>query len=283
MTAAQWLVLAVLACAACNDESTPAVPAGSADSAGSASVASAMPLGSIHLEPAKGSERHFIIDHDTLVQVLVLSHLGRLPVSALPNGEGYRVLNAPAGSVIDRAGLRVGDEVTRVNGARFEPGALEHAYRMLQSLREVVLTVRRGGEELLFKYELAAETPPALDGGAEGDGGVTKVTEYRYDIKRSRVQALLENQATLMREARVVPEQENGKVVGVRLFGIRKTSVLAELGFENGDRVRRVNGFLIVDPSTALEAYAELKKAKEIVVELDRKGKPVKLQYRIID
>ncbi len=40
-------------------------------------------------------------------------------------------------------------------------------------------------------------------------------------IDRSVVDKILENQAELMRSARIVPEQKDGKVVGVRLFGIQ--------------------------------------------------------------
>jgi hypothetical protein len=36
---------------------------------------------------------------------------------------------------------------------------------------------------------------------------------------------------------RVVPDFENGVVVGLRLFGIRRDGLFALLGFENGDRL----------------------------------------------
>ena len=50
------------------------------------------------------------------------------------------------------------------------------------------------------------------------------------------VDKILENQAELMRQARIVPEQENGKVTGIRLFGVRADTLLGTLGMENGDR-----------------------------------------------
>ena len=63
-----------------------------------------------------------------------------------------------------------------------------------------------------------------------------------------------ENQAELMRSARIVPEQENGKVVGIRLFGIRPETLLGTLGLENGDRLQTINGFDMASPEKALEA-----------------------------
>ena len=40
-----------------------------------------------------------------------------------------------------------------------------------------------------------------------------------------------------MKSARIVPEKEGDKVVGIRLFGIRPDSLLGTLGIENGDRL----------------------------------------------
>ena len=55
-----------------------------------------------------------------------------------------------------------------------------------------------------------------------------------------------------MREARIVPEQENGKVVGIRMFGIRPDTLLGMLGMENGDRLQTINGFDMASPEKAL-------------------------------
>jgi general secretion pathway protein C len=53
------------------------------------------------------------------------------------------------------------------------------------------------------------------------------------------------------------------------------------LGLRNGDVVRRLAGYELVSPDKALEAYASLRGAKSIPVELLRAGKPLTLIYEI--
>ena len=84
-----------------------------------------------------------------------------------------------------------------------------------------------------------------------------------------------------MRSARIVPEQKDGKVVGVRLFGIRPKTMLGVLGMKNGDRLEQINGFDMGSPEKALEAYARLRTASSLKVKVTRRGKPVVLEYQI--
>jgi general secretion pathway protein C len=92
---------------------------------------------------------------------------------------------------------------------------------------------------------------------------------------------LLESQSTVMRSARVVPHKEGDAIVGLKLFGIRRGSPIAVLGFNNGDSVRTVNGYELSDPEKALEAYSKLKDATQIDVAIVRDGKPLTLRYRL--
>jgi len=84
-----------------------------------------------------------------------------------------------------------------------------------------------------------------------------------------------------MRQARIVPEQENGKVVGIRLFGVRNDTLLGVLGMENGDRLQSINGFDMTSPEKALEAYARLRTADHMTVAINRKGSNMNLDYNI--
>ena len=84
-----------------------------------------------------------------------------------------------------------------------------------------------------------------------------------------------------MRQARIVPEQENGKMVGIRLFGVRPDTLLGVLGMENGDRLQTINGFDMTSPEKALEAYARLRTADHLTVQVNRKGANMNLDYNI--
>lgn len=100
------------------------------------------------------------------------------------------------------------------------------------------------------------------------------------NLARSLVTKMVEEPA-LLRSVRVVPEQRDGKIVGLRLFGIRPSSLLGALGLQNGDRVESINGFSVASPEKALEAYARLRTASRLSLHLDRAGRPVDLNLNI--
>lgn len=111
--------------------------------------------------------------------------------------------------------------------------------------------------------------------------GIQKVSETEYNVDRGTLDKILENQADLMRQARVVPEQENGRTVGIRMMGIRDDSLLGVLGMKNGDRLQTINGFDMSSPEKALEAYARLRTADKLTVQVNRGGKNMNLDYNI--
>ncbi len=111
--------------------------------------------------------------------------------------------------------------------------------------------------------------------------GIKQVSATEYNVDRAVIDKVLENQAVLMRSARIVPEQENGKTVGVRLFGIKSDSLLGTIGMENGDRLEKINGFDMASPEKALEAYARLRTADKLTVTINRKGQSMNLDYHI--
>jgi general secretion pathway protein C len=110
---------------------------------------------------------------------------------------------------------------------------------------------------------------------------IQRVSASEFNVDRQVVDKILENQAELMRSARIVPEQENGKVVGIRLFGIRPDTLLGTLGLENGDRLQTINGFDMASPEKALEAYARLRTADHLTVQVNRRGGNVNLDFNI--
>jgi len=121
--------------------------------------------------------------------------------------------------------------------------------------------------------------PPALDPSIASK--IQKVSDTEFNIDRSVVDKILENQAELMKSARIVPEQKDGKVLGIRLFGIRPDTLLGTLGIQNGDRLESINGFNMGSPEKALEAYARLRTASSLNVKVSRKGAPVSIDYKI--
>jgi general secretion pathway protein C len=128
-------------------------------------------------------------------------------------------------------------------------------------------------------------TPPPPGGASSVDAeirkGIQKVGGSEFNVDRGVVDKILENQAELMRQARIVPEQENGKIVGIRLFGVRPDTLLGTLGMENGDRLEKINGFDMTSPEKALEAYARLRTADHLTVSVNRRSQPMNIDYNI--
>lgn len=110
---------------------------------------------------------------------------------------------------------------------------------------------------------------------------IREVTPGDHAITQRGLDLFLEHQALLLRQVRIVPEQENGKLLGIRLFGVRPDTVLGKLGFENGDRLERVMGKSVSSPEQALEVYAAIRSAKVIDIEIIRRGAPKQLTIRI--
>jgi len=81
------------------------------------------------------------------------------------------------------------------------------------------------------------------------------------------------------REARVVPSRAHQRQVGFKLFAIRPGSIIAALGFRNGDVVRAANGLPLTSIDRAFEAHDRLRRQRVIQVDVERRGTPVRLSY----
>jgi general secretion pathway protein C len=90
---------------------------------------------------------------------------------------------------------------------------------------------------------------------------------------RSRVQSVLT-------QARIVPRYgEDGQLAGLELTAIKPESLLETAGFENGDRVVSVNGTRVSDPAQGLKSFRGLSDKRGFVVEVERDGSVVELEY----
>lgn len=110
---------------------------------------------------------------------------------------------------------------------------------------------------------------------------IRKLSDTEFEIERSAIDQIMDNQLELTKNVRLVPESKDGKVVGIRLFGIRPGSLPALLGLENGDLLQSINGFSMASPESALSAYAQLPRASLLDVRLERRGAPLSLSIHI--
>ena len=105
--------------------------------------------------------------------------------------------------------------------------------------------------------------------------------DTHYTVPRSLVDAVLANPMAIAKGARIVPAAKDGKPHGFKLYAIRPTSIYALLGFRNGDTLLAVNGFEMTSPDKALEAYTKLRDATDLSVDIERRGQPLTLTFKI--
>lgn len=123
---------------------------------------------------------------------------------------------------------------------------------------------------------------PAAITSEDLDAHVRWIAPQAWEIDRAIVERALQ-QVDLHGGSRFVPHERGGRVVGVRIYGVRPGSGLARLGIENGDTLLDVNGYEVAIPDRALEAYARLRGTDALFVRLERRGEERMHVYRIVD
>ncbi|MBA3818703.1 MAG: hypothetical protein H0X17_07410 [Deltaproteobacteria bacterium] len=143
----------------------------------------------------------------------------------------------------------------------------------------VLVQLERLGKPLTFKLTIEKGLDDALHDRL--DRGIKKIDDVTYEIDKSIIHDVVANPMASAKGARVVPAIKDGNPRGFKVYAIRQRSAYARLGFANGDTILSVNGAALVSPDAALEVYTQLAKAKRIVIELERRGKPVSLTFTI--
>ena len=128
------------------------------------------------------------------------------------------------------------------------------------------------------------EKAPGGPGGDPEDDpalAVKQVDENNYVVPQARLEKTLSNLNEVATQARIVPSFKNGVANGFKLFSIRPGSIYSAIGVQNGDVITRINGYDINSPDKALEVYQRLKDARNIEIDLERRGQIVKKRYAI--
>ena len=119
--------------------------------------------------------------------------------------------------------------------------------------------------------------PPSDATGA----GIKPTGEDSYEIPKDEITKALSNLNDIAMQARIVPAFKDGVSTGFKLFSIRPDSLYTKIGIQNGDIIRRINGYEINSPDKALEVYTKLKESNRIEIEIDRNGSPVRKTYNV--
>jgi len=111
--------------------------------------------------------------------------------------------------------------------------------------------------------------------------GIRATGENEYEVPRGEIDRTLANLNEVAMQARIVPAFKDGQAQGFKLFSIRPDSIYSKIGVQNGDVIRRINGFDLNSPEKALEVYSKLKEAPRIEIEIERNGAPIRKTYNV--
>ncbi len=135
---------------------------------------------------------------------------------------------------------------------------------------------------------IAAYTPPtpapsntAAPPSSGLGNGIRSTNENEYEVPRAEIDRTLSNLNDVAMQARIVPAFKDGVAQGFKLFSIRPDSLYTKIGVQNGDVIKRINGYDLNSPEKALEIYSKLKEASRIEIELERNGSNVRKTYNI--
>lgn len=129
----------------------------------------------------------------------------------------------------------------------------------------------------LEKPNLVSDARPSLALGST----IKHITDNAYEISRTEIAKILANLDTVGMQARMVPAFKDGIAQGFKIFAIQSNSVFSKIGIENGDVVKRINGFELNSAVAALEIYSRLQNSAHIEIEVERNGTPVRKTYNV--
>jgi general secretion pathway protein C len=113
------------------------------------------------------------------------------------------------------------------------------------------------------------------------DPNVEDLGDNRYKIPRATLDHSVGNMTQLLTQIRAIPNIQNGKTNGFALSEIEPGSVFDEMGLQEGDVLRSVNGQQMTDPTQAMQMMNALRSASQITIQVLREGHPTTLTYQI--
>jgi hypothetical protein len=124
---------------------------------------------------------------------------------------------------------------------------------------------------------------PAFKGGPISlslGSRIHRLGPNQFIVERSAFNEMAEAMSSSMNPP-IAPVLEDGKVIGVRVFGVRPDTVLGALGMENGDLLHSLNGYDLTDPTSSLEAAAHALHAQVLSLTVSRGARKLTLEYAI--
>jgi general secretion pathway protein C len=92
----------------------------------------------------------------------------------------------------------------------------------------------------------------------------------------------IKNMAPLFSQIRATPKMQDGVADGFLLTEIQPNSIFQQIGLQDGDLLKSVNGQPVGDPVKALGLLQSLQGQSQITLNVVRKGTPKQIYYNIL-
>ncbi len=125
----------------------------------------------------------------------------------------------------------------------------------------------------------------AIAGTVSGRGVIMpgeRLDESTWRVELDSAIDMISNVSGIMKDARIKPYFAIGKAAGIKIDRIREGSVISEMGLEEGDILKGVNGFGLMTPARLFDAYRKYRNKSLIQLQLIRNEEPVTLTYNIV-
>jgi len=123
--------------------------------------------------------------------------------------------------------------------------------------------------------------PPSLS-APRGTGEIKQVAPNKYVLKRETIMKHTSDLSSLLMQASTVPRRKtNGEIECYVLTSFKPDSIFADLGVNQGDCIKSVNGEPIDSPAKAMEIYNALKNSNSIKLTVESEGRDVQKDYTI--
>jgi general secretion pathway protein C len=182
----------------------------------------------------------------------------------LDSGGGYAILEnlANGAQMLHRLGDRVGDfSLVSIKWGR-------------------VVLKGSGGEKVLAMVSQPSGEESRIPRKKDE---IEQVIENKRIISRSFVKKTAANANQILTQVRVRPHFVSGVSEGYWVGNIQPGSIIEEMGFRNGDIIKKVNGQDVNSPEKLFQLYQEIHEAGLIVIDVERGNQIKTLTYEIRD
>lgn len=190
------------------------------------------------------------------------------------------IINGP-----DKSYAVIEDTKKRKQGLYRVGDAVEKASIKMILRKKVVLTVNGKDEILLMdddktKRRSSSASAPQRE-MPEPYEEMMPDAEEAVTLDRERINDALKNINQLMSQVKVRPHFQDGKPNGLLLSHIQQNSIFSEMGLQNGDIVKGVNGNMIESVDDALKFYENLRASSLVELQIQRQGEELDIVYQI--